>query len=131
MQLSHMVSWLCSFPHASEWVAGQNLADPNTWNNSALHTLKQLHNDLLTHYNCAEWDPPLADDAPTTDSPAQICTVITLFPFLHITFSLLVVFSRMRTMAKLLLVSHYLHKAGYKAHHANVDDACADAVKSS
>ncbi len=126
-----MVSWLCSFPHASEWVAGQNLADPNTWNNSALHTLKQLHNDLLTHYNCAEWDPPLADDAPTTDSPAQICTVITLFPFLHITFSLLVVFSRMRTMAKLLLVSHYLHKAGYKAHHANVDDACADAVKSS
>ena len=27
---SHMVSWLGSLPHASEWVAGQNLADPNT-----------------------------------------------------------------------------------------------------
>jgi hypothetical protein len=27
---AHLVSWLGSLPHASEWVAGQNLADPNT-----------------------------------------------------------------------------------------------------
>ena len=23
------------------------------------------------HYNCTEWAPPLADDAPQTDAPAQ------------------------------------------------------------
>jgi hypothetical protein len=68
---SHLLSWLGSLPHASEWVAGQNLADPTTWNSSALHTLKQLHSNLLTHYNCTEWAPPLADDAPATDAPAQ------------------------------------------------------------
>jgi hypothetical protein len=60
-----------SLPHASEWVAGQNLADPNTWNSSDLQTLKQLHGNLLTHYNCPEWAPPLADDAPAPDAPAQ------------------------------------------------------------
>jgi hypothetical protein len=60
-----------SLPHASEWVAGQNLADPTTWNSSALQTLKQLHGNLLTHYNCTEWAPPLADDAPAPDAPAQ------------------------------------------------------------
>ena len=59
-----------SLPHASEWVAGQNLADPTTWNSSALQTLKQLHGNLLTHYNCIEWAPPLADDAPAPDAPA-------------------------------------------------------------
>jgi hypothetical protein len=32
----HLVSWLGSLPHPSGWVAGQNLADPNTWNSSAL-----------------------------------------------------------------------------------------------
>jgi hypothetical protein len=53
-ETAHMVSWLSSLPHASEWVAGQNLADPNTWNSSALQTLKQLHDNLLTHYNCTE-----------------------------------------------------------------------------
>ena len=58
-------------PHTSEWVAGQNLADPKTWNSSALHTLKQLHDNLLTHYNCTEWAPPLADDAPAPDAPAH------------------------------------------------------------
>ena len=68
---AHMVSWLGLLPHASEWVAGQNLADPNTWNSSALQTLKQLYDNLLTHYNCTEWAPPLADDAPAPDAPAQ------------------------------------------------------------
>jgi hypothetical protein len=68
---AHLVSCLGSLPHASEWVAGQNLADPNTWNCSALQTLKQLHGNLLTHYNCSEWTPPLADDAPAPDAPAQ------------------------------------------------------------
>ena len=99
-----------SLPHASEWVAGQNLADPTSWNSSALQTLKQLHGNLLTHYNCTEWAPPLADDAPATDAPAQgHDDVLALFPFLHLTFSLLCVFCRMRTMAKLLLVCRYLH----------------------
>ena len=46
---AHLVSWLGSLPHASEWVAGQNLADPTSWNSSALQTLKQLHGNLLTH----------------------------------------------------------------------------------
>jgi hypothetical protein len=68
---AHLVSWLGSLPHASEWVAGQNLADPNTWNGSALHTLKQLHDNLLSHYNCTEWAPTLVDDAPAPDAPAQ------------------------------------------------------------
>jgi hypothetical protein len=68
---AHLVSWLGSLPHASEWVAGQNLADPNTWNSSALQTLKELHCNLLTHYNCSEWAPPLADDAPAPETPAQ------------------------------------------------------------
>jgi len=65
---AHLVSWLRSLPHASEWVAGQNLADPTTWNSSALQTLKQLHGKLLTHYNCTEWAQPLADDAPARRS---------------------------------------------------------------
>jgi hypothetical protein len=63
---------LGSLPHASEWVAGQNLADPNTWNRSALQILKQLHCNLLTHYNCSEWAPPLAEPILTApDVPAQ------------------------------------------------------------
>ena len=50
----------------------------------------------------------------TTVSPSltilhSITTVIALFPFLCLTFSLLCVFGRMRTMAKLLLVCRYLH----------------------
>jgi hypothetical protein len=67
---AHLVSWLGSLPHASEWVV-QNLADLNTWNSSGLQTLKQLHGNLLTHYNCTEWAPPLADDDPAPDAPAQ------------------------------------------------------------
>jgi hypothetical protein len=68
---AHLVSWLGSLPHASEWIAGQNLADSNTWNSSALQTLKQLHGNLLTHYNCTEWAPIRAEDAPAPDAPAQ------------------------------------------------------------
>ena len=68
---AHLVSCLGSLPHASERVAGQNLADPTSWNSSAPQTLKQLHDNLLTHYNCTEWAPPLADDAPAPDAPAQ------------------------------------------------------------
>ena len=52
---AHLVSWLASLPHASEWGACQNLADPTSWNTSAIQTLKQLHGNLLTHYNCTEW----------------------------------------------------------------------------
>ncbi len=36
-----------------------------------IQSLKQLHGNLLTHYNCTEWAPPLADDAPAPDVPAQ------------------------------------------------------------
>jgi uncharacterized BrkB/YihY/UPF0761 family membrane protein len=36
-------------------------------------------------------------------------TMLALFPFLLLTFSLLCVFGRMRTVAKLLLVRRYLH----------------------
>jgi hypothetical protein len=68
---AHMVSWLGLLPHASEWVAGQNLADPNTWNCSALKTLKQLHDKILTHYHGTEWAPPPAADAPAPDEPAR------------------------------------------------------------
>jgi hypothetical protein len=68
---AHLVSWLGSLPHASEWVTGQNLDDPNSWNSSAFQTLKELHGDLLTHYKCIEWAPPPADDAPVPDAPAQ------------------------------------------------------------
>jgi hypothetical protein len=39
---AHLVSWLGSLPHASEWVAGQNLADPTTWNSSVLQTLNSF-----------------------------------------------------------------------------------------
>jgi hypothetical protein len=46
-------------------------ADSNTWISYALQTLKQLHGNLPTHYNCSEWAPPLADDAPAPDAPAQ------------------------------------------------------------
>jgi hypothetical protein len=34
-------------------------------------TLKRLHDNLLTYYNCTEWAPPLADDAHAPDAPAQ------------------------------------------------------------
>jgi hypothetical protein len=82
---AQLVSLLHSLPHASECDAGQNLADCNTWNSSALQTLKQLHDKLLTHYNCTEWAPPrlqmpmcltlLLRDTTTT--------MLALFPFFH------------------------------------------------
>jgi hypothetical protein len=68
---AQMVSWLGSLPHASQWVADQNLADPNTWKCSSLKPRKQLHEKLKTHCNCAEWAPPPAADAPAPDAPAQ------------------------------------------------------------
>ena len=40
---------------------------------------------------------------------ATTTTVLALFPFLRLTFSLLCVFGRMRTMAKLLRVRRYRH----------------------
>jgi hypothetical protein len=40
---------------------------------------------------------------------ATTTTVLALFPFLRLTFSLLCVFGRMRTIAKLLRVRRYLH----------------------
>jgi len=40
---------------------------------------------------------------------ATTTTVLALFPFLRLTFSLLCVFGRMRTMAKLLRLRRYLH----------------------
>jgi hypothetical protein len=61
-------------PDASQWVAGQTLDDPTTWTCSALSTLKQLHDNLLTLYNCSEWaPPPPAGPAatPAPDAPAQ------------------------------------------------------------
>ena len=108
---ARMVSWLSSLPYASEWVACQNLADPNTWNSSALQPLKQLHDKLLTHYNCTEWAPPLVDTAPAPDAPAQGRDDDSArpLPFLRLTFTLFCVFGRMWTMAKLLLVRRYLH----------------------
>jgi hypothetical protein len=68
---AQMVSWLGSLPHVSQWVADQNLADPSTWKCSSLKILKLLHEKLKTHYNCAEWAPPPAADAPAPDAPAQ------------------------------------------------------------
>jgi hypothetical protein len=70
---ANMVSWLGSHPHAPQWVAGQNLADPTTWKCLSLTTLKQLHDHFLLHYNCTEWAPPPPAgpaDAPAPDAPA-------------------------------------------------------------
>ena len=66
-----LVTWLQSLPHASDWAAAQNLVDPDTWTSSALNTLKQLHDQLLLHYNCTEWAPPPDADAHVPDAPAQ------------------------------------------------------------
>jgi hypothetical protein len=68
---ANLVAWLQSLPHASEWVAGQNLADPNTWTSSALHALKHLHEQLMQHYNCKEWAPPPNANAPAPGAPAR------------------------------------------------------------
>ena len=51
---ANLVAWLQPLPHASEWVAGQNRADPDTWTSPSLHTLKQLHEKLTQHYKCKE-----------------------------------------------------------------------------
>ena len=66
---ANLVAWLQSLPHASEWVSGQNLANPNTWTSSALHALKHLHEQLMQHYYCKEWAPPQRANAPTPDAP--------------------------------------------------------------
>ena len=66
---ANLVAWLQSLPHASEWVAGQTLSDPNTWTSSALHTLKHLHEQLMQHYNCKEWAPPPNVNAPAHGVP--------------------------------------------------------------
>jgi hypothetical protein len=105
----HMVSWLGSLPHASEWVAGQNLADPNTWNSSSLTTLKQFHDKLLTHYNCTEWAPPPNFLLLMLLHRGATRTVLALFPSLRLTFSLHCVLSRLRKMAKILFVRRYLY----------------------
>jgi hypothetical protein len=44
-------------------------------------------------------------------------TVLALFPFLRLTFSLLCVFGRMWTMAKLMLVRRYLHNVRSQSKH--------------
>ncbi len=67
---ANLVTWLQSLPHASEWVAGQNLADPDSWTCSAFHTLKQLHEKLLQHCDCKEWAPPPRADAPAPGAHA-------------------------------------------------------------
>jgi hypothetical protein len=67
---ANLVAWLQSLPHASEWVAGQNLADPNTLTSSALHARKHLHEQLMQHYNCKEWAPPPNANAPAPGAPA-------------------------------------------------------------
>jgi hypothetical protein len=66
---ANLVVWLQSLTHASKWVAGQNLADPNTWTSSALQALKELHEHLLQHNNCKEWVPPPNNNAPATGAP--------------------------------------------------------------
>jgi hypothetical protein len=66
---ANLVAWLQTLPHASKWVAGQNLADPNTWTSSALQALKQLHGHLLQQYNCKEWVPPPNANAPAPGAP--------------------------------------------------------------
>jgi hypothetical protein len=78
--IAQLVSWLSSLPHASEWVAGQNLADPNTWNSSALQTLKQFHDKLLTHYNCTERVPPPVADAHAQGRDYDIARPLSLPP---------------------------------------------------
>ena len=45
----------------------------NTWRSSALQTLKQHHDKLLTHYNRTAWAPPPVVDAHAPDAPAQEC----------------------------------------------------------
>ena len=78
-----LISWLNWLPHVSEWDAGQNPAAP-TLNSSALQTLKQLHDTLLTHYNCTDCAPPQVTDAHASYSPAQEhdSYMLSLFPFL-------------------------------------------------
>jgi hypothetical protein len=85
---ANLVSWLGSLPHSSQWVVSQTLDDPTTWLCSALTTVqfrpfrrptvsltfKQLHDNLLTIYNCSEWAPPppaVPAAAPAPDAPAQ------------------------------------------------------------
>jgi hypothetical protein len=65
---------------------------------------------MLTHYNCTEWAPPPVADANALDDPAQEHddNMLALFPVLHVTFSILCVFRRMRKMARLLLASRSL-----------------------
>jgi hypothetical protein len=108
---AHLVSWLGSLPHASQWVAGQTLDDPTTWTCSALSTLKQLHDNLLTLYNCSEWAPPPPAGpaaAPAPDAPAQGHDADNAHPLSRLIFSLLCVLGRMRKMVKTLFVRRYL-----------------------
>jgi hypothetical protein len=105
---------LGSLPHASECVAGQTHDDPTTWSCSALTTLKQLHDKLLTHYNCTEWAPPPPAGPAAAPAPAPLprdatTTVLALFPFLCLTFSLHCVLGRTRKTARTLFVRRYLH----------------------
>ena len=113
---ANLVSWLGSLPHASQWVAGQTLDDPTTWTCSALSTLKQLHDNLLTLYNCSEWAPPPpagpaaapAPDAPAQGHDADNAHPLSLPPLI---FSLLCVLGRMRKMVRTLFVHRYLRNA--------------------
>ena len=86
-------------------VAGQNLAGPNTWTSSALQALKQLHEQLMQHYNCKEW---FRHQTPMLQSLALLNSTRTLalFPFLPLTLSLLCVFGRMWKTATPMLTLH-------------------------
>ena len=109
---ARLLIWFIGWVHSLMPPNGLLVRILPTWrSSSALQTLKELHGNLLTHYNCTEWAPPPADDAPAPDAPAQghdddSARPLSLPP---LTFSIHCVFGRMRTMAKLLLVRRYLH----------------------
>jgi hypothetical protein len=57
---SRRLTWSIRCPtHTSIRVAGQNLEDSTTWTTSALQTLQELQDQLLTPCRCTEWAPPL------------------------------------------------------------------------
>ena len=67
---ARFVSWLARLDSRAHWLPdGQDLTDPDTWKNSRLLALKDLHQSLINQHGFREWAPPPAGGPAAAPAP--------------------------------------------------------------
>ena len=70
---ARFVSWLARLDSRAHWLPdGQDLTDPDTWKNSRLIALKDLHHSLINQHGFREWAPPPAGGPAAAPAPIQV-----------------------------------------------------------